>query len=503
MSDNFSELSQHELDPANADLLPLEFCLEHNLAVLGRHHADPASPLTIGSLTPVDPALRRELAARLRRPVTLIQLNPYEIRHALERIHGPELTMEEPGVERVDALRRISFAPGQAPRDILADTLAEAFRAGASDIHIEAYPGDSDLRFRIDGVLRQIQTPLSPENTMRVVSRLKVLCGVDFAEHRRTLDGRFTAFYVDGQNSRKIDLRVTFLPGPHGEEVSLRVLDRNRLILDLDHLGMPAEISKRWKSLIRYPYGLLLAVGPTGVGKTTTLYASVEALRSDNLKVVTVEDPIEYEFHKVNQKQVSKTMGFADWLRSFLRANPDVMLVGEIRDAETAEIAIRAATTGHLILSTMHTGDAIAAIGRLRALGVPDDFLSDVIVGILGQRLIRKVCLKCRAPHQPPVDLLAQFYEKPPAGGFMKGAGCPACGGTGYSGQLGVFELLTPDAEVEMAIGRGEPVENLRQVAMKRGWRPLVEDALAKAEAGLTTIEEVARKIPPKFTAKA
>lgn len=503
MSGNFSELPQYELDPATADLLPLEFCLERNVVVLGRRPADPAEPVTVGCLSPADPALRNDLATRLRRPVTLVQLNPWEIRHALERIHALDLQMDEPGVERVSAARRISFSPGQAPRDILADTLAEAIRAGASDIHLEAYPGDIDIRFRVDGVMRQIQTPLAPDTISRVVSRLKVLCGVDFAEHRRALDGRFTALYEDGPHTRRIDLRVTFQPGPHGEEASLRVLDRRRFILDLDHLGMPSAISKRWKSLIRYPYGLLLAVGPTGVGKTTTLYASVEAFRGDNLKVVTVEDPIEYEFLKVNQKQVTKAMGFADWLRTFLRANPDVILVGEIRDAETAEIAIRAATTGHLILSTMHTGDAIAAVGRLRALGVPDDFLSDVLVGILGQRLIRKVCLKCRRPDAPAAGLVAQYYEKPPTTGFVKGAGCEACGGTGYAGQLGVFELLTHDPAVVAAISRGVPVEELRNVAIARGWQPLVEDALAKAEAGLTTLEEVARKVPPRYAVKA
>lgn len=502
MPSNFSELSQYELDPATADLLPLDYCLASNVVVLGRRPPDPAAPVTVGCLAPADPTLLNAVASRLRRPVTLVQLNPWEIRHALERVHGLDLMTEDPGVERVDGRRRISFGAGQAARDLLADTLSEAVRANASDVHIETYMGDVDLRFRIDGVMRQIQTPLAHDNVMRVVSRLKVLCGVDFAQHRRAQDGRFAALYEDGPNSRSIDLRVTFLPGPHGEEVSLRVLDRKRFILDLDHLGMPAEMAKRWKGLIRYPYGLLLAVGPTGVGKTTTLYASVEAFRGDNLKVVTVEDPIEYEFLKVNQKQVSRTMGFADWLRSFLRANPDVMLVGEIRDAETAEIAVRAATTGHLILSTMHTGDAIAAIGRLRALGAADDFLGDVLVGILGQRLIRRVCDKCRAPHVPAADLVALYYGKPPAGGFVKGRGCDACGGSGYAGQLGVFELLTPDATVASAISRGVPVEELRSVATSRGWTPLVEDALAKAEAGLTTLEEVARKIPPRFPVK-
>ncbi|MEK7469948.1 MAG: GspE/PulE family protein [Planctomycetota bacterium] len=499
MAESFSELPQYELDTAFSDLLPLEFCLEKKVVLLGRRPADASAAVKAGCLNPGDVSLRDELAVNLRRPVTLVQLNPYEVRHALEHVYGLDLKLEEPGVERVQASRRISFAQGQAPRDILGDLLATAIRDGASDIHIESYPGDADLRFRIDGVMRQIQTPLAPDNLARVVSRLKVLCGVDFAEHRHALDGRFTVLFEDGNNSRKVDLRATFLPGPHGLEVALRVLDRKRFILDIDHLGMPAAITKRWKSLIKYPYGLILAVGPTGVGKTTTLYASVEGFRGDNLKVVTVEDPIEYEFLKVNQKNVSKAMGFADWLRTFLRANPDVILVGEIRDAETAEIAIRAATTGHLILSTMHTGDAIAAIGRLRALGVSDDFLSDVLVGILGQRLIRRVCPKCRAPHQPAAELVAQYYEKPPAGGFVMGKGCEACGGSGYSGQLGVFELLTRDPAIEAAIGRGVPVEELRQVALARGWKPLVEDALARAEKGDTTLEEVARKVPPRF----
>jgi len=495
---SFSELSQYELDTAFADLLPLEYCVEKNIAPLGKVPEGTAGPVTIGALTPGDTRLASEVEKQLRRTVRLVQLNAFEIRRALAVIHQLPVAEDDSDAIALDAGREIRFEPNQSPREILADLLAVAIRTGASDIHVESYPADVDLRFRIDGVLRQVPTPLSPENAVRVISRLKVLCGVDFAENRRALDGRFTTIFRENGVARRIDLRVTFLPGPSGAEVAIRVLDRNRFILDLDGLGISPDIAKRYRALTRMPHGLLLAVGPTGVGKTTTLYASVKSLQHDNVKIVTVEDPIEYEFTKVNQKNVTRTMGFADWLRTFLRANPDVILVGEIRDSETAEIAVRAATTGHLILSTLHTGDAISAIGRLRALGAADDFLSDVLVGVLAQRLVRKVCEACAEPCEPEEAVWRRFYDAKPKGTFRRGRGCAACAGTGYSGQTGVYELLVRTEAIVSEIARGTTVPDLRHIARREGWVPLIEDALAKAAAGVTTLEDVARKIGVK-----
>ena len=281
-----------------------------------------------------------------------------------------------------------------------------AIRRRATDVHLETYHRDVDLRLRIDGVLVQVTTALAPDNIVRVISRLKVLCELDLAERRRAQDGRLGVLF----EGRRIDVRVSILPGLYGQDVALRLLDPERFILDLGRLEMAPAIGERWGRLIRYPHGLLLATGPTGAGKTTTLYATVGELRGDPRKILTVEDPVEYEFPKVNQKSVTAQMGFADHLRAFLRSNPDIMLVGEIRDVETAEVAIRAATTGHLILSTLHTRDAISAVARLRALGVSDDYLSDVLVGILAQRLVRRLCAECRLQAPAAEGLVARYF---------------------------------------------------------------------------------------------
>jgi type II secretory ATPase GspE/PulE/Tfp pilus assembly ATPase PilB-like protein len=497
VSAGFTELPQYGVDPAAAALLPLDFCLARNVAVLGRVPAD--GPLPVGMLDPADRELVDDVVSRVGRGVRPVQLNLYEIRRALALLFRLPLGEEDAGCVAVDAGRSIDFGPDQSPSKILEDLLAEAVRSRATDVHLEAYNLDVDLRFRVDGVLRQVTTPLSPENLGRVVSRIKVLCGLDLAERRRAQDGRFSVLFRGEGALRRIDVRATILPGPYGQDAALRILDPARFILDLDGLGMPDGLRARYGRLIRRPSGLILTTGPTGAGKTTTLYATLQALRDDGLKVVTVEDPVEYEFPKASQKNVTAQMGFADHLRAFLRANPDLLLVGEIRDPETAEIAIRAGTTGHRVLSSLHTRDAISAVGRLRLLGVPDDALSEVLQGILGQRLLRRICEGCRAPATPPVELRRRFLGKSAARRLWKGRGCARCGGTGYRGLVGVFELLQPDEAVAEAIGEGAPSGELRRRAAAAGWRPLVEDAVAKAEAGLTTLEEIARRVLPRY----
>ncbi|HXX93870.1 MAG TPA: GspE/PulE family protein [Planctomycetota bacterium] len=492
----FTELSQYETQSASAGLLPLEFCREHRVAVLG---PPDAAPLTVGTVDPLDGELLAEISRRVGRPVAPVQLNDFEVRRALSAIYGLPLGDEEGGSSKLSSAREIGFYPDQTPRKLLEDLLAVAIRRRATDVHLESYNRDVDLRFRIDGVLHQVSTPISPDNLGRVLSRLKVLCELDLAERRRAQDGRFSVQFEEDGETRRVDVRVTILPGLYGQDVAMRILDPKRFILDLERTEMSPALGERYRRLIRYPHGLILATGPTGAGKTTTLYATVRELHSDHLKIVTVEDPVEYEFPKVNQKNVTAAMGFADHLRAFLRSNPDIMLVGEIRDAETAEIAIRAATTGHLILSTLHTRDSIAAVARLRALGVPNDYLSEVLIGVLGQRLVRRLCTGCRLLEVPPEPLIRLYFQKPPDHGFWRGAGCDLCGGTGYLGLVGVFELLQPNEEVASAIGRGIPVEEIRKVARANGWTPLVEDALAKVGSGVTSLEEVARRIPPKF----
>ncbi|HEX7898026.1 MAG TPA: GspE/PulE family protein [Planctomycetota bacterium] len=484
----FAELAQANLDPAAAALLPLEFCLERRVAILGPVSA--AGPIAVAALDATDAGLASGLTTRLGRPVRLVQFNAFEIRRALGRLYDLPLDGGEEDPLKIDSSREIVFEEDQSASRLLEDLLAVAVRRRATDVHIERYAEDVDLRFRIDGVLTQVSTPLSPDNVARVVSRLKVLCGADLSERRRAQDGSFAALYGD----RRIDVRATFLPGTAGEDVALRLLDPSGFILDLEALSMPAELLEAWRELSRRPHGLLLATGPTGAGKTTTLYATVASRAGDGVKIVTAEDPVERTLPKVNQKAVTPKMGFADHLRAFLRANPDVMLVGEIRDPATAEIAVRAATTGHLILSTLHTADAAGAIGRLRALGAEDDLLAETLLGVLGQRLLRRICEACRREAPADARLAARYYADVPATPFYRGTGCERCDGTGYRGLVGAFELFRPDAAARAALAAGRPVEEIR----RRVEGPtLLEDALRKAEAGLTTLEEVARKIPP------
>jgi type II secretory ATPase GspE/PulE/Tfp pilus assembly ATPase PilB-like protein len=495
----FRELGDFEIDRGVAAMLPVEFCLDKGVVILGRVPADPRAPIEIGMIQPKDEDVLAELRRRLGRPVTPVQLNAFEVRGAISRIFDVKLGGETGEVVAIDASRRIEFAAEQSPRKLLEDLLSTAVRRRASDIHIESYQNDVDLRFRVDGVLHQVTTPLSPDNVKRVLSRIKVLCNLDLTEHRRAQDGRFSVLFQEEIARRRIDFRVSIVPGSYGEDAVLRVLDPDRFVLDAERLEMPADILRRVRRLFQTPGGLLLSCGPTNSGKTTSLYASIQELRKRGLKIVTTEDPVEYEFPKVNQKNVTESMGFADHLKSFLRQNPDVILVGEIRDVETAEIAIRAATTGHLVLSTIHTSDAVGAVGRLRVLGISDDHLSDVLRGSLGQRLVRRICTGCRIEVAPPRELVDSFYRTPPTQPFFKGTGCNACAGTGYAGRVGVYELFQPEENLRAAMAGGRPVEELRRLARDHGYVPLVEDALRKAEVGTTSLEEVARCVGPKY----
>ena len=490
---DFTDLAQVELDPAAAALLPGDWCLARQVVLVGPTAGD--GPLTAAALDPADRALAKELAARLGRPVRLVQFNAFEIRRALGRLYQLPEDGDASGLVRVEAGREVRFDAGQGAPGLLEDLLSLALQRRASDVHIEVYPEDVDLRFRVDGVLLQVPTPLSPDNVGKVMSRLKVLCGADLAERRRSQDGRFGVLY----EGRHVDVRATFLPGTSGQDASLRLLDPAGCILDLAGLAMPDGILERWRALSRYPHGLLLTTGPTGAGKSTTLYATIAGRAGDGVKIVTAEDPVEVEIAKVNQKAVTPQMGFADHMRAFLRANPDVMLVGEIRDPETAEIAVRAATTGHLVLSSLHTADAAGAVGRLRALRADDDLVAEVLLGVLGQRLLRRLCGTCR--REVPLDesIARLYYDDVPAGPLWAGAGCAACDGTGYRGQVGVFELFQPGPAIRAAIAANRPVEEIRRLEEERGGAGLLEDALRKAEDGLTTIEEISRKIPPRF----
>ncbi|HSG88848.1 MAG TPA: type II secretion system ATPase GspE [Pseudomonadales bacterium] len=368
--------------------------------------------------------------------------------------------------------------------------LAEAIREGASDVHIETFEKDLIIRFRVDGVLREIVRPRRALAGL-LVSRIKVMARLDIAEKRVPQDGRVT-LRIGG---REVDVRVSTLPSANGERVVLRLLDKQAGRLDLTALGMSNEALVRMRELLARPHGIVLVTGPTGSGKTTTLYASLGEVRSDTLNVMTVEDPIEYNLPGIGQTQVNIKAGmtFARGLRAILRQDPDVVMVGEIRDQETADIAIQAALTGHLVLSTLHTNTAIGAVTRLHDIGIETYLLSSSLTGLLAQRLVRVLCPECRTQTTAtPAECEALGLTADAAVAVWQPAGCPACAGSGYRGRTGIYELVAVDETLREMIHVGASEQEMERYAHARAAN-LTGDGLEKVLAGVTSIAEVLR----------
>ena len=369
--------------------------------------------------------------------------------------------------------------------------LSRAIEQGASDVHIEPYDKRVVVRYRIDGVLREVET--LPKGILpAVVSRIKIMSKLNIAERRIPQDGRIRINIA----GKKIDLRIATLPTLFGEGVVMRILDQSSVNLDLNTLGFPPGILPTFEKLIRSSHGMILVTGPTGSGKTTTLSAALQKINSPQTKIITIEDPIEYVLPGVNQIQVNPQAGltFASGLRSIVRQDPDVILVGEIRDFETAEIAIQAALTGHLVFSTLHTNDAPSAFTRLLDMGVKDYLVASSVIGILAQRLVRTICPNCKEPYTPPVALLkAMGLESGEEISFWRGKGCEKCGYTGYKGRTGIYELLVVSDEIRNLVSEGVDSEKIKKTAISEGMVTLIENGIEKAKKGITTPEEVFR----------
>ena len=372
--------------------------------------------------------------------------------------------------------------------------IAEADRQGATDIHIEPQETELRIRYRIDGMLHKVDVP--PQlNRLKsaIISRIKVMANLDIAEKRLPQDGRISLTL----GGRAVDVRVSTLPSSHGERVVMRILDKNTNTLNLQDLGMTESIRERLCSLIRMPHGIILVTGPTGSGKSTTLYASLANINSRDLNIMTVEDPVEYDLDGISQTQVNAKAGmtFAKGLRAILRQDPDVVMIGEIRDFETADIAVQASMTGHLVLSTLHTNTAIGAITRLHDMGVEPFLLSTSLIGVLAQRLVRTLCPECRVPCEPNESEREMLGLKPGESAVIyrpKPGGCPHCGGTGFKGRTGIHELVTVDENVRRAIH-----DNLSEQEIEKIVRPtmpdIMSDGMKKVLLGKTSIEEVLR----------
>ncbi len=384
----------------------------------------------------------------------------------------------------------LSLAADDAPVVQLVNLMiSEALKTRASDIHIEPYERSLRLRYRIDGVLHEMSPP-PKKFQAAIISRIKILADLDIAERRLPQDGRFKV----RANNRAVDFRVSTCPTSHGEKVVIRVLDQGNLQVRLTDLGFESEVLKKFEAEIRKPWGLVLVTGPTGSGKSTTLYSALSTINDPAKNIMTIEDPVEYQLAGINQVQARQEIGltFAAGLKSFLRQDPDIIMVGEIRDFETAEIAVKAALTGHLVLSTLHTNDAPSSISRLTNMGVESFLVTASLNMLVAQRLVRRICVECKSEVQPTPDRLKAIdIESAPGVTFHEGTGCGHCNGTGFRGRLALYEVLLMSEALREAVIHGAPTNKLKQVAIEEGMRTLRMSGRTKILEGRTTISEV------------
>ena len=459
--------------------------------------------VTVATADPTNPLLLDDLEQTLSLAIKLCVAPGPAILEAIERAYGANTALQKivegmgSGADRhaepeddVDHLRDLAF---EAPVVRLVNLLIEeALAVDASDIHIEPFEDSLRVRYRIDGLLYDQEAP--PRRLQAALtSRIKIMAELNIAERRLPQDGRIR---VTGMGGRRVDIRVSTVPTIHGESIVMRLLDRSSVFLPFDRLGFSSPTARAFEMLIRQPHGILLVTGPTGSGKTTTLYAALDKINRADLKIITVEDPVEYQLKGVNQIPVRPKIGlsFAAGLRHIVRQDPDVIMVGEIRDLETAEIAIQSALTGHLVFSTLHTNDAPGAVTRLQDMGCEPYLLSSVLTGVLAQRLVRRICQACRAPDHPdPAELLALGITDATGLELFRGKGCDECRGTGYRGRTGIYELFKISEEARSLIVQKVPGGEIRRHAVGHGMITLREDAWAKACAGQTTVAEILR----------
>lgn len=438
------------------------------------------------------------LCLKLGKPVYPRVGVPALINEALRKIYGEDNTKDEKyGLEADwsdEDLERLKDQASDGPVVKLVDRLIEnAVEIRASDIHVEPFEDSLRIRFRLDGLLKSEE--IFPKNySPTVISRLKIMAKLDFAERRLPQDGRMRM----AVRGNMVDFRVSTTPTVYGESVVLRILDKSCVVLDLDTLGFAEDTLKKFRNVLHKPHGILLVTGPTGSGKTTTLYGALAELNTPERKVLTVEDPVEYELNGVNQVEVKSQIGltFAKVLRSFLRQDPDIIMVGEIRDLESAQIAIESALTGHLVLSTLHTNSAAATVTRLLEMGIQDYLLTSTLAGVLAQRLVRRICDGCKVSYTIPISdatMLGFELQNSDKVTLFKGQGCKQCQDTGYKGRSNITELLIPSETIQKIILKNGNAAEIEKVAIQENMRTLYMDGLRKALAGETTINEVLR----------
>jgi type IV pilus assembly protein PilB len=521
-------LAQFEIDPAVIKLIPAETAQKYQVIPLSRSGAtltiamtDPTNVFAMDDIKfmtgyNVEPVVASEIAVSdsitryyaLGKPAasgggTGLMSGASALEMATKTME--EMSIAGPDdVEVLDDLEEISAESlekqgGEAPVIKLVNVvLMSAIQKGASDIHIEPYEKEFRVRYRVDGILYNI---MAPPLKMRdaITSRIKIMAKLDIAEKRLPQDGRIKIRFSDNGNSKDIDFRVSCLPTLFGEKIVMRLLDKDKLMLDMTKLGFEQESLTRFEAAIQKPWGMVLVTGPTGSGKTNTLYSSIAKVNTPETNIMTAEDPVEFNLPGINQVQVRENIGlnFAAALRSFLRQDPNIILVGEIRDFETAEIAVKAALTGHLVLSTLHTNDAPSTINRLMNMGIEPFLVASSVNLICAQRLVRRICAGCKADQPTPAQALVQAgfsAEDAKAVTPKKGNGCDKCNNTGYKGRVGLYEVMEITDELRELVLVGASGLELRRKAIEEGMLTLRMSGLRKVKDGLTTIEEVARE---------
>ncbi len=505
-------LRHFEIDPNVAKIIPVDLARKYNVIPVNKTGAtltlamtDPTNIFAMDEITfmtgyRVEPVVASEEAIRERIDRNFGSSRELELKKVMEDLTtvdeaALELLEEE---EEVD-IGKLAEESQEAPVVRLVNImLTDAIKRGASDIHVEPYEKNYRVRYRIDGLLREVMNP--PQRLKdAITSRIKVLAKLDIAEKRLPQDGRIRLKARIEGRMRELDFRVSSLPTMHGEKVVLRLLDKEQLRLDMTKLGFEKSSLKKFEDNILKPYGMVLVTGPTGSGKTNTLYSALQRVNVPETNIITAEDPVEFQMAGVNQVQMKDAIGlnFAAALRSFLRQDPNIILVGEIRDFETAEIAIKAALTGHLVLSTLHTNDAPATISRLMNMGIEPFLVATSVNVIAAQRLVRRVCQNCKEEVETPIQaLLSIGFAESEAHSLklVKGRGCEKCGNTGYKGRIGLFEVMDITDDMRELILSGATSVELRRKAIEEGMVTLRQSGLQKIREGLTTIDEVVRE---------
>jgi type IV pilus assembly protein PilB len=446
--------------------------------------------------------LLHQLTTATGRHVTLVIGTASDIQRSIDSAYRSLTGIDEfvAAFEKTNTVKKSAALTSESAEDdapvvqVVNRIITQALRDRASDVHIEPQDSRLRIRFRIDGALHDVLA-LPRAMGPALTSRLKIMAGMNIVERRRPQDGQI-AMDVDG---RSVDIRVATTGVIWGEKVVLRILDKSRPLYKLSDLGMPKDTHETFSKLVRAPFGMVLCAGPTGSGKTTTLYATMSEINESQRNIMTIEDPVEYVFPSINQISTNEQAGltFATGLKSILRQDPDVILVGEIRDVDTARIATQSALTGHFVLSSLHATDSVAALHRFLDMGIESFLIASSVVGVVGQRLMRRTCRNCKKAYQPSAEELAFWHESGGAAKtkFYRGAGCNLCSGTGFSDRIGVYELLTITPEIKRLVVGWATQDELRRMAVKQGMRTMRDEALVLVEQDLTTIQEVVRNI--------